>query len=299
MSSRLMQDSSTWILPRRGKSYGLEGMISRFSPALWGSTGVAMLVVAVTLMAAGNRHWALNVWGSVWEQSADRLPRNTRVIWILWLLLCLHLAAAYRTALVSLLTNPLIHQINSVEELVDDAGLKLGMRIEVEKYLDKNDETQRKILARYIPCKSIKKCFMEVPEGRAVWINTMYANYLNTMENVTVSMLENIRHLTTHNTYKVAMIYAKGHAVSPIFDKYVLMLLQAGFAEHLVRETEFLQKITNARKRNFADKKPLSFANVREGFYLLAVGLTVAGLSFFYETFQYFSKKAIPNQIGK
>ncbi|XP_046415653.1 uncharacterized protein LOC124177374 [Neodiprion fabricii] len=176
-------------------------------------------------------------------------------------------------------------QINSQEELVD-TDLKLGMLAAAVPYFDEEDKIQKKILERYVPCKSITECYKEIPTGMAVATNKMRVHYLNGLKDVATSVVENVRQLPPTLTYQVSMQYVKGHAAVPVFNKFVQFVMQSGFAELLTRNAETTQAKINMRRFNFDRDPSVSLNNVKGGFYLLLIGSTLAGLLFICEMFQ-------------
>lgn len=167
-----------------------------------------------------------------------------------------------------------------------------GFIDEAQSYFDENEDLGRKILEQYDSCKSVPECYKEIPMGRAVFTNKMTVQYLNGRKDVPNSLVETVHQLPSSLTYKLSMVYAKGHPMFPAFDEFMLLAIQAGFAEYWLKKNEVLQESISARKSNVVTRgNYLTLDQVLSAFYALMFGLSVAGISFLCEIFYHRSTR--------
>lgn len=157
------KDALVWHVRRPNQVPHWKGLYRIFEKETWVviivlSIAVALLLWRMSCLSEETSYETLvksltHVWAVVLGVSLPEQPRasQTRLLYLIWVIYCLHINAVYLSFLTSFLINPEFEkQVRTVDELVR-SKLDFGYHSGFDRYFDSTD----KILSRRIHCAGV------------------------------------------------------------------------------------------------------------------------------------------------
>jgi hypothetical protein len=291
-----LKDTLVWHVPRAKQVPHWEGLYRVFEKETWAvifglGIAVALLLWYMGFLSKETSYETLtkslsHVWAVVLGVSVPKLPRafKPRLLFLFWVIYCLHINAVYLSFLTSFIINPgFEHQVRTVDELVR-SKLNYGYHSGFDKYFnDTSDQTLVTILSRRKHCDGDgSDCLRRMAETGdfAMLVSSMLVQYKNALEssNQSGKTLFN-RFDGTFLSYDFVMYLTKGSQLLERLDCILQRTVEAGLLQQWWEEMKFTLTLQQDL-RTEEGSSTLSFSHLRSVFLFLLLGLLISFVAF-------------------
>jgi hypothetical protein len=287
-----MKERLVWHVPRARQVAQWKGFYRVFEKDTWMVILVVDIMVAVLLWRMGRiyketSYSALakslsHVWATTLGISVSKQPRASRprLLFLFWVIYCLHMNAVYLSFLTSFLVNPgFERQVRTVEELVT-SDLEYGFHSVFDKYFnDSTDQILVKILSRRKHCDGdAEECLRRMAERRdfAVLVSSMLAQYKSALKFVDQKGNVLFNHFKdSFVAYDLVMYLTKGSHLLERFDNVIRRTVESGMLEQWWEEMKNTLRLKQALL-TVEESSTLSFSHLRSVFVFHLFGLAIS-----------------------
>jgi hypothetical protein len=294
-----LKDTLVWHVPRAKQVPHWKGLYGVFNKKTWVVILVLSIAVALLLWRMGCLSKETSyvtvvkclsqVWAIMLGVSVPEMPRasNLRLLFLIWVIYCLHINAIYLSFLTSFLINPgFEHQVRTVEELVQ-SKLDYGYHSGFDKYFnDSTDKILVKILSRRKHCdRDGDDCLKRMAERGdfAMLVSKMLVQYKNAFKYVDQSGNTLFNHF--HDAflgYDFVMYLAKGSHLLERVDSIIQRMVQAGLLKKWWEKMKTTLRLKQAF-RTEQESTTLAFSHLQSVFVFLFFGLVISVIVFICE----------------
>ncbi|PNF27931.1 hypothetical protein B7P43_G00893 [Cryptotermes secundus] len=287
-----LKDRLVWHVPRARQVAQWKGVYRVFEKETWMVIFVVSIMVALLLWRMGNicketsysalakslsHVWAINLGISVPKQPRAFRPR---LLFLFWVIYCLHMNAVYLSFLTSFLINPgFERQVRTVEELVK-SNLHYGYHSGFDKYFnDSTDEILVKILSRRKHCEGDgEECLrrMAARGDFAMLVSSMLVQYKSALKFVDHSGNILFNHFEdSFLDYDFVMYLTKGSHLLERLDSVIQRTVESGMLEHWWEEMKNTMRLKQALLV-VEEASTLSFSHFQSVFVFHFFGLAIS-----------------------
>jgi hypothetical protein len=292
---RYWSNSVVWVVPRPGFISGWRSLLGIFRPTMWGIVAMAYLLGSSSLCTLSRTvrrqsepalyrdpgSCMMATWGLSLEIGAHRQPRGLimRLVFICWVIYCLQISTAYKSSLISFLTNPHLEPaILDMKQLVES---HLGFEYTVglsEYFDDPADASMRRIRDSLRFCHNITVCLNNVAAAAdtALVSDEWYVEYLIPQLYLDSNGQPLLRTLPEEVlSYHVVMILTKGNVLLERFNELISRVVESGLMEQWAKDIRSTRK-SRAMFQDGAGERRLSISHLQSVFVFLLLGESVA-----------------------
>jgi hypothetical protein len=294
-----LKDRLVWHVPRAKQVPNWKGLYRVFQMDTWMvivviSITVALLLWRLSIISHETSYATLvtslsHVWAVMLGVSAPGMPRASRprLLFLIWVIYCLHIDALYLSFLTSFMINPgYEHQVRDVEELVQ-SKLDYGYHAGFDKYFkDSTDQILVTILSRRKHCDGDgEECLKRMAERGdfAMLVSSMLMEYKNAFEYMDQNGDTLFNHF--HDAflgYDFVMYLPKGSHLLQKFNSIIQRIVQSGLLEQwwrVIKTNLRLQQALHTQELS----STLSFSHLQSVFVFLSFGLVISSTIFIAE----------------
>jgi hypothetical protein len=291
-----LKDPLVWHVPRAKQVQHWKGLYRVFEKETWVVILVLSIAVALLLWRMGclskETSYATltkslsHVWAVMLGVSVPELPRayKPRLLFVIWVIYCLHINAVYLSFLTGFLINPgFEHQVQTVDELVRskfDYGYNSGF----DRYFnDSTDQILVKILSHRKHCDGDGgDCLRRMAERGdfAMLVSRMLVQYNNAFQYNDQSGKTMFNHF--HGGFlsnDFVMYLTKGSHLLERLDSVIQRTVEAGLLEQWWKEMKTTLRLQQAL-RTEQESSTLSFSHLQSVFLFLLFGLVISFIVF-------------------
>jgi hypothetical protein len=298
-----LKDRLVWHVPRARQVAQWKAFYRMFGKETWEVIIVVAIVVALLLWLMGHiakeaSYSALakslsHVWAVILGISVPEQPRASRLrlLFLFWVIYCLHMNAVYLSFLTSFLINPgFERQVRNVQELVR-SNLDYGYHAGFDRYFnDSTDQILVKILSRRKHCEGDgEDCLRRMADRGdfAMLVPRMLVQYKNALQFMDRSGSTLFNHFKdSFLDYDYVMYLTKGSPLLERFDTVIHRTVESGLLEHWWEDMKSTLRLKQALL-TVEESSTLSFSHLKSVFVFLLFGLAIS-LAVFIGEFSYF-----------
>jgi hypothetical protein len=302
-----LKDRLVWHVPRAKQVAQWKGFYKVFEKETWLVILAVSIVVALLLWCMGCISKEMSyktlaesmshVWAVILGISVPEQPRATRprLLFLFWVIYCLHMNAVYLSFLTSFLINPgFEHQVRTVEELVR-SNLDYGYHSGFDKYFnDSTDQILVKILSRRKHCEGDgEDCLRRMADRGdfAMLVSSMLVQYKNALQFMDQSGNTLFSHFEeSFLDYDFVIYLTKGSHLLERLDSVIHRTVEAGLLEHWWEEMKNTLRHKQALLTVEASST-LSFSHLQSVFVFHLFGLAISLTVFIGEFSSYLSSR--------
>jgi ABC-type amino acid transport substrate-binding protein len=288
-------NSVVWIVPRPKFISGWRSLLGIFNPTMWAVVVLAYLLVSVSLCSL--THTILRMkepalyrnpgscmmvtWAVSLEMGAHRVPHGIvmRLVFICWVIYCLQISTAYKSSLISSLTNPHLEPaILNMKQLIN-SRLKFEYTVGLSEYFDDPaDASMREIRDSLRFCKNVTLCLnsLALAAETALVSDKSYVEYLVPRLYIDRNGRPLLQILPQDVlSYHIVMILPKGHILLERFNELISRIVENGLT--VKWQKDILSAGTNGRTpQEVASERRLSMSHLQSLFVFLLIGEVLA-----------------------
>lgn len=292
---RYWSNSVVWVIPRPKFISGWRSLLGIFKPTMWGIVAMAYLLGSAFLCTLGRtvRHpsepalyrnpgscmmatWALSL-----EMGAHVHPRGLlmRLVFICWVIYCLQISTAYKSSLISFLTNPRLEPaISDMKQLVKS---HLGFEYTVglsEYFDDPADASMRRIRDSLRFCHNITDCLNKVAVSADIALvsDKWFVEYLIPQLYLDSSGQPLLQTLPQEVlSYHVVMVLSRGNVLLDRFNELISRVVESGLMEKWAKDIRRTRTL-GAMSQDGAGGRRLGISHLQSVFVFLLLGEGVA-----------------------
>lgn len=287
-----LKERLVWHVPRARQVAQWKGFYRVFEKETWMVILVVSIMVALLLWRMGRIYKETpysafskslsHVWAMILGISVPKQPRvsRPRLLFLFWVIYCLHMNAVYLSFLTSFLINPgLEHQVRNVEELVE-SNLDYGYHSIFDRYFnDSTDQILVRILSRRKHCDGDgEDCLRRMADRGdfAVLLSSMLVQYKNALKFVDHrgNSLFN-RFEDSFLNYDVVMYLTKGSHLLERLNSVIHRTVESGMLEHWWEEMKNTLRLKQALL-TVEESSTLSFSHLQSVFVFHLLGLAIS-----------------------
>jgi len=294
-------NSVVWIVPRPQFISGWRSLLGIFKPAMWGIVIVAYLLGSASLCSLAHtvrsREPALyrnlcscmmTTLALALEIGAHIQPRGTvmRLVFACWVIYCLQISTAYKSSLISVLTNPQLEPpILNMKQL---AKSRLGFQYTVglsEYFDDPTDMSTKKIRDSLRFCASVTVGLNRVAlaADTALVSDKWYVEYLIPQLYLDSSGQPLLQILPEEVlSYHVVMIVSKGNVLLDRINVLISRVVEGGLIVKWAKDIKHTRTLGTVSQDDVRGRR-LSLSHLQSLFVFLLLGECLALVTFIIE----------------
>lgn len=299
-------NSVVWIVPRPKFISGWRSLLGIFKPTMWAVVLVAYLLASVSL--CGLTHTVLRLrepvlfrnpgscflatWALSLEMGARVHPRGLimRFVFICWVMYCLQISTAYKSSLISSLTNPHLEPaILNMKQLVN-SRLKFQYTVGLSDYFDDPaDANMRQIRDSLRFCNDINICLdrLALTADIALVSDKGYVEYLIPNKYIDINRRPLLQIVPEEVlSYHIVMILSKGNLLLERFDELISRIAENGLIEKWAKDIMHTRAVGTVSQGSAGGRR-LSMAHLQSLFVLLLIGEGLALVALIFEVVMY------------
>jgi ABC-type amino acid transport substrate-binding protein len=284
-------NSVVWIVPRPKFISGWRSLLGIFKPTMWSVVVVAYLLGSVTLCSLTHTVLRLRepdvfrnpctcfmaTWALSLEMGAHVHPRGLimRFVFISLVMYSLQISTAYKSSLISSLTNPHLEPaILSMKQLAN-SRLKFQYTVGLSDYFnDPADSNMRRIRDSLRFCDDVTICLksLALTAETALVSDKSYVEYLIPRLYIDSNgrpLLQPVPQEVL--SYHIVMILSKGNLLLERFDERISRIVESGLTVKWARDI-MNRRTVGALSQESAGGRRLSMAHLKSMFVLLLIG---------------------------
>ncbi|GFG32576.1 hypothetical protein Cfor_11649, partial [Coptotermes formosanus] len=284
-----------WIVPRPKFISGWRSLLGIFKPTMWAVVVVAYLLASVSLCSLTHTVLRLKepalyrntgscmlvTWSLSLEMGAHVQPRGLimRFVFICWVIYCFQISTAYKSSLISSLTNPHLEPaILNMKQLVN-SRLKFEYTTGLYDYFDDAaDANMRQIRNSLRFCDNVTKCLnrLAVAADTALVSDKTYVEYLIPQQYIDSNGRPVLQAVPQDVlSYHVVMILSKGNVLLERFNVLISRIVESGL---MVKWAKDIMKSlsTGTSSPDGGGEHRLTVSHLQSLFVLLLIGEAVA-----------------------
>jgi hypothetical protein len=295
-------NSVAWIVPRPKFISGWRSLLGIFKPTLWGTVILTYLLGSASLcilshMVLHPREPALYrspgscmmaTWALSLEIGAHLQPRGvaTRLVFTCWAIYCLQISTAYKSSLISVLTNPQQEPAILNMEQLAKSTLNLEYTVGLSEYFDDSvDVTTQRLRKSLQFCANVTVCLNKVAlEGDTALVNDRwYVEYLIPQLYLDSSGQPLLQILPQDVlSYHVVMMVSKGNVLLDRFNMLISRVVESGFMIKWAKDIKHARPF-GAVSQEAVRGRRLSLSHLESLFVFLLLGECLALVTFIIE----------------
>lgn len=298
-----LKDRLVWYVPRARQVAQWKGFYRVFEKETWMVILTVNIMVALLLWRMGRIYKETSysslakslshVWAMILGISVPEQPRASRprLLFLFWIIYCLHMNAVYLSFLNSFLIKPgFERQIRTVEELVR-SNLDYGFHSVFDKYfIDSTDKILVKILSRRKHCEGDgEECLRRMADRGdfAMLVSSLLIQYKSALDFVDDSGNSLFNHFEdSFHDNEIVMYLTKGSLLLERLDNILHRTVESGLVEHWWEEMKNTLRLKQALL-TVEKSSTLSFSHLQPVFMFHFFGLAISFTVFIGE-FLYF-----------
>ena len=284
-----------WILPRPKFISGWRSLLGIFKPTMWAVVVVAYLLLSVSLCSLTHTVLRLKepalyrnpgsclliTWALSLEMGAHVQPRGLimRLVFICWVIYCLQISTAYKSSLISSLTNPHLEPaILNMKQLVN-SRLKFEYTVGLSDYFeDPADANMRQIRDSLRFCENITICLnrLALAAETALVSDKSYVEYLIPQRYIDSNGRPLLQALPQEVlSYHVVMILSKGNVLLERFNELISRIVENGLMVKWAKDIMHSRATWTASPEGAGERR-LAMSHLQSLFVLLLIGQSAA-----------------------
>jgi len=284
-------NSVVWIVPRPKFISGWRSLLGIFKPTMWAVVLVAYLLASVALCSLAHTVLRLKesefyrnpcscfmaTWALTLEMGTHVQPRGLimRFVFICWVIYCLQISTAYKSSLISSLTNPHLEpDILNIKQLAN-SRLKFQYTVGLFDYFDDPaDANMRQIRDSLRFCDDVTVCLerLALTAETALLNDKSYVKYLIPRLYVDSNgrpLLQPVPQEVL--SYHIVMVLSKGNLLLERFDELISRIVESGLTVKWAKDIMHTRAV-GAVSENGGGGRRLSMAHLQSMFVLLLIG---------------------------
>jgi hypothetical protein len=291
-------NSVVWVVPRPKFISGWRNLVGIFKPTMWWIVVAAYLLGSASLcclarMAVPPREPALyqnpgscmmTTWAISLETAARVQPRGLvmRIVFICWAVYCMQISTAYKSSLISFLTNPRQEPAISNMEQLEKSGLGFEYTVGLAEYFDDPpDVSMRHIGDSLRFCDNVTACLkkMALTADTAMVSDKAYLAYLIPRMYLDSSGRPLLQTLPEEVlSYYIVMFLSKGNILLDRFNAIINSAVENGFMVKWAKDI-YHNRTSGSVSQDSAGGHKLSVWHLGSLFLLLLLGEGLAMLT--------------------
>jgi hypothetical protein len=292
---RYWSNSVVWVIPRPGFVSGWRSLLGIFKTTMWGAVAIMYLLGSASLCTLSRTvrrprepelyrnpgSCMMATWALSLETGAHRQPFGLimRLVFICWVIYCLQISTAYKSSLISFLTNP--HLEPAILDMKQLVHSHLGFEYTVglsEYFDDPADVSMRRIRDSLRFCPNITVCLNKVAAtaDTALVSDKWYVEYLIPQLYLDGSGQPLLQILPEEVlSYHVVMILSKGNALLDRFNVIISRVVESGLMEKWAQDIRSTRKLRTGLQDGSGGHR-LSISHLQSIFVFMLLGECVA-----------------------
>jgi hypothetical protein len=284
-------NSVVWIVPRPKFISGWRSLLGIFKPTMWVVVLVAYLLASVALYSLAHTVLRLkesdfyrnpcNCFMATWcvtlEMGAHIQPRGLimRFVFICWVIYCLQISTAYKSSLISSLTNPHLEPAILNMKQLANSRLKFQYTVGLLDYFnDPADAYMRQIRDSLRFCDNVTVCLesLALTAEIALVSDKSYVEYLIPrlyIDNNGRPLLQPVPEDVL--SYLIAMVLSKGNLLLERFNELISCIVESGLTVKWARDIMYTRAVGAVSQESGGGRR-LSMAHLQSMFVLLLIG---------------------------
>jgi hypothetical protein len=291
-----------WYVPCPKSRSRLQRISHIFSPSVWVSIVVVLLLVTVVSWCLANQSNDIrsyttmssalyNIWAVTVGVSVTSTPRSLRLmfLFVVFVLYCSAISTVFQTFLTSVLVDPgYENHLTSLDEILD-SGMEFGFDEYTKIYFSLSSDLRHKEFSeRAEKCSNYEVCIDRIRETGnfaafvPMWFVQYYTNIIN--DHSSVCLLNDdgydLNFITTY--------VQKDNLFLEFINKYIAIFIESGIIDKFLRNSLFVPKFTRSNTDATDEYFVFTLSHLRIAFYILFFGHSLSFLLFLCEVFYHF-----------
>ncbi|XP_069675616.1 glutamate receptor ionotropic, kainate glr-3-like [Periplaneta americana] len=288
-TDRYWSNSVVWVVPRPQFISDWRRLVGIFSPALWWAVVVAYLVDSLLLWRLARstepatfrnvQTCLLATLALALDTGTHRQPRGAvvRFVFFCWMIHSMEISTAYKSSLISVLTNPRLEPaITNTRQLLN-AGLSLRYTLGLSQYFED------KHLLSF--CDNITACLDRVAfaADSALISDKWYVEYLTPRLYLDKGGDALLQTMSEHVlSYHVVMILSKGSLMLDRFNELISRISEGGMLNKWMKDIKYKKRLGKV-SQNDDGGRTLGIHHLKSVFAFLLIGQCLGILSLLVE----------------
>jgi len=284
-------NSVVWIVPRPKFISGWRSLLGIFKPTMWAVVLVAYLLASVALCSLTHTVLRLKepdfyrnpcncfmaTWSLTLEMGTHVQPRGLimRVVFICWVIYCLQISTAYKSSLISSLTNPHLEPAILNMKQLANSRLKFKYTVGLYDYFnDPADANMRRIRDSLQFCDDVTVCLksLALTAETALVNDKSYVEYLIPRLYIDRNGRPLLQPMPQEVlSYHIVMVLSKGNILLERFDELISRIVESGLMVKWARDIMHTRAVGAVSQESGGGRR-LSMAHLQSMFVLLLIG---------------------------
>jgi hypothetical protein len=295
-------NSVVWIVPRPRFISGWRSLLGIFSPTMWAIVLAAYLLASAALCSLTRTVLRLKepdfyrnlcncfmaTWSLTLEMGVHVHPRGLimRFVFICWVIYCLQISTAYKSSLISSLTNPHLEPAILNMKQLANSRLKFQYTVGLLDYFDDTaDANMRKIRNSLRFCDEVTVCLKNLASTAEIALvnDKSFVEYLIPQQFIDSNgrpLLQPMHQEVL--SYHIVMILSKGNLLLERFDELISRIVEGGLMVKWARDIMYTRAVGAVSQESGGGRR-LSMAHLQSMFVLLLIGEGLALMVFMVE----------------
>ena len=295
-------NSVVWIVPRPKFISGWRSLLGIFKPTMWVVVLVAYMLASVALWSLTRTVLRLKepdfyrnpcncfmaTWSLTLEMGTHVQPRGLimRFVFICWVIYCLQISTAYKSSLISSLTNPHLEPAILNMKQLANSRLKFQYTVGLLDYFDDPaDDNMRNIRDSLRFCDDVTVCLksLALNAETALVNDKSYVQYLIPHLYIDSNGRPLLQPLPQEVlSYHIVMILSKGNLLLERFDELISRVVESGLTVKWARDIMYTRAVGAVSQKSGGGRR-LSMVHLQSMFVLLLIGEGLALLALIVE----------------
>jgi ABC-type amino acid transport substrate-binding protein len=284
-------NSVVWIVPSPKFISGWRSLLGIFKPTMWAVVLLAYLLASFALYSLSHTVLRLKesdfyrnpcncfmaTWALTLEMGTHVLPRGLimRFVFTCWVIYSLQISTAYKSSLISSLTNP-HHEpaILNMKQLAN-SRLKFQYTVGLSDYFDEPVDASMKLIRDSLRfCDNVTVCLksLALTAETALVNDKSYVEYLIPRLYIGSNGLPLLQLVPQEVlSYHIVMVLSKGNLLLERFDESISRIAESGLTVKWARDIMYT-RAAGAASQNGGGGRRLSMAHLQSMFVLLLIG---------------------------
>lgn len=284
-------NSVVWIVPRPRFISGWRSLLGIFKPTMWAVVLVAYMLASIALCSLTHTVFRLResdfyrnpcncfmaTWAVTLEMGAHVHPRGLimRFVFICWVIYCLQISTAYKSSLISSLTNPHLEPpILNMKQLAN-SRLKFQYTVGLSDYFDDPaDANMKRIRDSLRFCEDVTICLksLTLTAEIALVSDKNYVEYFTPRLYIDSNgrpLLQPVPQEVL--SYLNVMVLSRGNLLLERFDELISRIVESGLMVKWARDIMYTRAVGAVSQESGGGRR-LSMAHLQSMFVLLLIG---------------------------